>query len=46
MLQALTEELNRKAATLEMENENLKRVCYYSIFVTYYEATFYVFLLI
>lgn len=42
MLQALSEELSRKAATLVLENENLKRVCYYSIVVpSYNEATFF-----
>lgn len=45
MLQALSEELSRKAATLVLENENLKRVWYYSVLSSYYETTFSVFLL-
>ncbi|KAI5425528.1 hypothetical protein KIW84_031363 [Lathyrus oleraceus] len=49
--QALSEELSRKAATLVLENENLKRVCYYSIVVPSYNeanlflSSFYTFFL-
>jgi len=43
LFQALCEELTKKAATLAVENENLKKVRTIPYFISFYRGTFIVF---